>query len=60
VGKDRKDGHMAMRMNGNLQRMGVGSSEGISRMRQRPAIREVLKIRVGDLSCDSLYWGHGT
>ena len=35
--------HMAMRMNGNLQLMGLGNVGGISRKRQRPGIREVPK-----------------
>jgi hypothetical protein len=34
--------------------------EGISRMRQRPRIRDVPKNQCGDLSCDSLHWGCGT
>jgi hypothetical protein len=34
---------MAMRMNGNLQLMGLGNVGGISRKRLRPEIREVPK-----------------
>ena len=39
VGKDRRDGNMAMRKNGNLQLMWVGRWGRISRTRQRPGIR---------------------
>jgi hypothetical protein len=39
----RRDGWMAMRINGNLQLTGLG--EGISKTRQRPGIREATKNR---------------
>lgn len=42
VGRDRRDGQMAMRMSGDLQLMGR-DVERISRKRQSPEIREAPK-----------------
>ena len=50
VGKDSRGDYRAMKMNGNLQVIGVRRS----RMRQRPGIREVPKNQWGILNLKRL------
>jgi hypothetical protein len=49
VGRDRRDGQMAMRMNGNLQLAKVGV-RGISRTCQKPEVGRLPRINGGDIS----------
>jgi hypothetical protein len=56
VGRDRRDGQMAMRMNGNLQLVGVGR-KGATRGHARDLKKgRHPRINGGDLSC---YSKHG-
>ena len=57
VEKDRRDGQMTMRINGNLQMTGVRRA---SRTRHDLGQRRYPIVNGGDLSCDSLHWGYET
>ena len=57
MGRDRRDGQMAMKNEWKSTTDRGEEVGGISKMRQRSGIREVPKH---NLNCDSLHWGYGT
>ena len=50
--RDRRDGQMGMKMNGNLKLIGVGRWD-ISKTEQRPGMRGFPRIKGGNLSWDT-------